>query len=292
MHGLIFVTWEKYLAERFGEEFLHIYRKTIGETPATAPLASRVYNDDTLLAGVHAASKLTGLTTATLLREAGRYYLMNGLTTHRCAYILTQVRSARELLLAMRGAHLQMRRTPDKLIPPVFGYEMISTNPNELVLIYDSPRHMCSMLWGAIEGAAERYGERVRITERTCMKQGAAACRFELCFFPPAHAPALRIDSPQQMARRRTQQQLANVVLATLPTSNGITLLELRALLQLRSVSASHTRPIVLLEALNHLQHAGLVSSTANQPGDDLSQRRYWRSPTAGVPLPAPHGHP
>jgi len=147
------------------------------------------------------------------------------------------------------------------------------------------------MLWGAIEGAAERYSERVRIAERACMKRGAPTCRFELCFFPPAQALALPIESPQQMARRRIQQQLANVVLAILPTSNGMTLLELRALLQLRNVSASHTRPIVLLEALTHLQHAGLVSSTANQPGDDLSHRRYWRAPTAGESLSVPHGY-
>ncbi len=47
MQGLIFVTCEKYLAERFGTMLLNIYRAAIGETAATAPLTSRVY-DDTL----------------------------------------------------------------------------------------------------------------------------------------------------------------------------------------------------------------------------------------------------
>jgi hypothetical protein len=32
MHGLIFVTWEKYLAERFGQALLHTYRSSIQET--------------------------------------------------------------------------------------------------------------------------------------------------------------------------------------------------------------------------------------------------------------------
>ena len=67
MHGLIFVTWEKYLSERFGGSFLYKYRAVIGETPAQSPLASRVYNDETLLAGVGAACKLTGLTADVLL---------------------------------------------------------------------------------------------------------------------------------------------------------------------------------------------------------------------------------
>ena len=67
MHGLIFVTWEKYLAERFGSSLLTKYRETIGEAAATSPLASRVYDDTTLLEGVGVACKLTRLSADTLL---------------------------------------------------------------------------------------------------------------------------------------------------------------------------------------------------------------------------------
>ena len=41
MHGLIFVTWEKYLAERYGEAILQHYREQIGETAGTSALTSR-----------------------------------------------------------------------------------------------------------------------------------------------------------------------------------------------------------------------------------------------------------
>ena len=36
MHGLIFVTWEKYLAERFGSSLLNDYRHAIGEVRSRA----------------------------------------------------------------------------------------------------------------------------------------------------------------------------------------------------------------------------------------------------------------
>src|SRR5437763_9132868 len=101
MHGLIFVTWEKYLAERFGDGLLSRYRSAIGETPASAPLCTHVYSDETMLAGVGAACKLTGLPADTLLREYGRYFMLNGLTRHLCAYLLTRVQSGRDLLLTM-----------------------------------------------------------------------------------------------------------------------------------------------------------------------------------------------
>src|SRR5438309_5519350 len=150
MHGLIFVTWEKYLAERFGASLLNTYRSAIGETPATAPLASRVYDDAVLLTGVAAANKLTHVPVDNLLRGYGRYFIINGLTSHLCSYLLEQVHSGRELLLAMRAAHAQMGRLPNGLTPPIFVFEMISTNPGELALIYDSNRHLCPVLWGAI----------------------------------------------------------------------------------------------------------------------------------------------
>jgi predicted transcriptional regulator len=40
----------------------------------------------------------------------------------------------------------------------------------------------------------------------------------------------------------------------------------LQRILQRQLADPQHVRPKALLDALNHLQHAGLVSSTANQP--------------------------
>lgn len=283
MHGLIFVTWEKYLAERFGPSFLQEYRVAIGETPANAPLASRVYDDATLLAGVSVVSDLTRLPVNTLLREYGLYFIINGLTSHLCAYLLQQVNSGRDLLLMMRKAHAQMRRTPDSLTPPIFGYEALATDPKGLTLIYDSDRHLCPVLYGAIEGAAERYGEKVQITETTCMNNGAAACRFEVRFFAPTSGPLSRLETPEQIARRNARQQLADMVLSVLPDTDGVTMADVQRMMQhWPQVSPQQLRPSVLLESLRHLIHAGLVASTANQPGDDLANRRYWRVPTSG----------
>ena len=279
MHGLIFVTWEKYLTERFGNALLNSYRAAIGETPATSPLANRIYDDATLLAGVGEAVRLTRLPADTLLREYGRYFMLNGLTSHLCAYLLTQVHSGRELLLVMRDAHAQMRRTPDAITPPLFRYETTSFPRNTFTLVYDSPRQLCAVLLGAIEGAAERYGEQVQVIERTCMKQGAAACRFEVRFFAGS---SRLLETPEQWARQEAQQQLANLVLEALPENNGITLAELQAWLYSRRVNPHQLRLSLLLTALHHLQHTGLVATTANQPGDNLSNRHYWRAPTSG----------
>lgn len=282
MHGLIFVTWEKYLAERFGTRLLTTYRSSLGETAASTPLVDRVYDDATLLAGVSVASKLTNIDADTLLREYGRYFIVNGLTSHLCAYILRQVNSGRDLLLKMRSAHAQISRTAEMVTPPIFKYEVFSSNADALVLVYDSPRRLCSVLHGAIMGAAERYGEQVAIKERACMKKGAASCRFEIIFSRPKGqitAPVTR----EQQAQNLQKQQFTNLILATLPDQGGITLRELLQMLQISSglFDTSLLRPSKVVEALNHLQFAGLVSSTASQAGDNFQNRRYWRTSLA-----------
>ena len=280
MHGLIFVTWEKFLSERFGSALLNVYRTTIGETAATSPLVSRVYDDATLLAGVGAASKLTGLAADTLLRDYGRYFMINGLTSHLCAYLLTQVHSGAELLLTMRDTHAQMRRTPDGLTPPLFTYQALSANPNDLALIYDSPRRVCAVLWGCIEGAAERYAERVKIVERSCMQKGAAVCYFEIHFSRlPSQFPSAQ-ETPEQRKSHRARRDLADLVLSVLPATDGVTLGELQRFLGSVGTHPDQLRPSVLLEALRHLQHVGLAASTPLQAGEDLLQRRYWQAPT------------
>jgi Haem-NO-binding len=126
MHGLIFVTWEKYLTERFGGSLLSAYRDAIGETPSDSPLASRLYDDATLLAGVGAANRLTGIAADMLLREYGRYFIINGLTSHLCSYVLSQIHSGQALLLAMRDVHARLRQTREGLTPPLFNYETSS----------------------------------------------------------------------------------------------------------------------------------------------------------------------
>jgi hypothetical protein len=281
MHGLIFVTWEKYLSERFGNALLNNYQQSIGETKSTAPLISHVYSDEVLLAGVGVASQLTQRSPDALLREYGYYFIINSLTSHLCAYLLTKVSTARDLLLMMRTAHNQMHHAQAEIEPPLFRYASISNDPDGLELIYDSPRKLCSVLYGAIEGAAKRFDERVQIVERACMKQGAPACRFEVHFY---RTPSQQLtETPEQKRKRQRQQNLEELLLHMLPVENGRTLPEIQMLLQQRSIDPLYARPHFLLETLQRLMHAGLVGSTANQNGDNLTQRRYWRATTMSI---------
>jgi heme-NO-binding protein len=301
MHGLVFVTWEKYLAERFGPSLLNDYRQAIGQGVGDAPLASRVYDDERLNAAIAAASRLTVTPVDTLLREYGRYFIVNGLTSRLCSYLLNQVYSARDLLLVMRDAHEQISQVAESVTPPLFQYRPMPDDPDGLYLIYDSPRQLCPLLVGAIEGGASRYGEQAMVTEESCMRRGAPVCVFAVHFIRPAADPqppgraAFAASSspsraslgspppasiPGQDERAAAQRRLADMLYAILPDAGGITLSEAQARLRAQFSDVDEAaHPFLVLEALNHLHHAGWVATTANQPGDTLGSRRYWRLP-------------
>jgi hypothetical protein len=296
MHGLVFVAWEKYLAERFGTSTLSDYRRRIGESPSDAPLTSRVYDDALLLAGVAAAHNLTGVPVDTLLYEYGRYFLINGLTSRLCSYLLTQVGNARDLLLTMSRAHAQMAQASEGIMPPLFGYDAIPGDPSGLYMYYDSPRQLCDLLRGAIVGAAERYGERVQVVEESCMKRGADVCSFAIRFAPisgtsmasqplasgTSGAPwASGLSQPGSIPdhQAEAQRRLADMIYVILPGEDGVTLSEIQAELRTSYPElAEAARPFLVLDALNHLHHAGWVATSANEPGDALGHRRYWRA--------------
>lgn len=277
MHGLIFVTWERFLTEQFGAVLLANYRTAIGETASTSPLANRIYSDEALLVGLEAACQLTGVSADTMLCRYGRYFILNELTSYLCSYLLSQVHCGRDLLLTMRRAHAQLQRSSAGTTPPLFKYEEVSGKTNELRLIYDSPRQLCCVLVGAIQGAAERFGEQVEIVEHTCMKRGDAFCHFELRFSSMQQKGTVAPLS----ANVEEKQALADLVLSLLPEQDGITLREVQDRLQRCRIPDQWMRPYRILDALRMLEHVGLASSSTNQPGDTLTSRRYWRALTS-----------
>lgn len=270
MHGFILVVWEKYLFEQYGESTLAAYRNAIANTPASIPLASRVYDDAFLLKNLDIVIQATGKTTNTLLRDFGRYLMTSSQTARFCSYIYSRAHNARDLLLLMYSSHGPLHQEGTSKCT----FETLSNNPNELLLSYTSRWRLCTLLQGVIEGTAQHFGERVSMIERACMHEGARACILELRF---SGSPYIRYESKELIQRLQAQKRIANTILQVLPTENGITLQELQERLQQLALPRQQTRPSVLLCIINHLYFAGIISSTANQPGDNLAHRRYWR---------------
>ncbi len=293
MKGIIFVVWEKYLQDRFGSTFLKSYRDTLGETQEQLPVTSRVYPDEMLVKGLQVANRISSLSEDNLMFEYGRYFMLNGLVEYLCGYLLAQAWTGYDLVLLMREAHAQMRRTPDGIMPPLFSYDVVSDDHQHMILTYDSQRKLCSLLEGAIHGSAERFGEQVKTHQITCMKHGANVCRMDVKFSGSSWAKNATPEVIQREKERLSKQGLSNLILQVLP-SNARESVDMntikRAIDQHQGPyfpeiyqHQRHLEPIHVSQvytALTKLQQVGLVASTASKPGDTFMSRQYWLAPT------------
>lgn len=293
MKGIIFVVWEKYLTDRFGTDFIDTYRKNIDEPIDQLPVSGRTYPDALLVKGLQTASKITFFSEDRLMFEYGRYFMVNGLVEYLCGYLLAQAWNAADLLLLMRDAHAQMRRTPDGLEPPLFAYKVLAEDHSHMMLTYDSKRKLCSLLEGCIHGSADRFGEKAYTREHSCMKRGGAVCRFEVRFEGESWAKRATPQMIEQEKQRLSKQGLSNLVLQALPYDRqaSLTLDDLHNMVQQNQgpyfpeIYKHQQQPTTvhvsqIYTVLAKLVQVGLVASTANQQGDTFTSRRYWRAPT------------
>jgi hypothetical protein len=293
MKGIIFVIWEKYLDERFGSKFIDNYRQEMGETRENLPVIGRMYPDELLVKGLGVAQRMSFLSADRLMFEYGRYFMLNGLVEYLCGYLLAQAWCAYDLLLLMREAHAQMRRTPDGVMPPLFSYEVLSEDHNHMILSYDSSRHLCSLLEGCIHGAAERFGEKAYTRELACMKRGAPLCRMEVRFEGESWAKRATPEMIEREKQRLSKQGMTNLLLQILPRDPeaSMDLDAIKAALSQHQgpyfpeIYKQQQRPETLhisqvYTSLAKLQQVGLVASTMNRPGDTFAIRRYWLAPT------------
>ncbi|HEX3640656.1 MAG TPA: heme NO-binding domain-containing protein [Ktedonobacteraceae bacterium] len=271
MHGLIFATWEKFLADRYGEVALGIYRSSIAGTGADIPLVTRTYPDEVLLKGVTATSKVTGVAPSILLYLYGEYFITNNFTSHVCSHLLEGIHSARDLLLTMRMAHQQLNHASSEIVPPLFQYEPLTGLG--IHIIYDSHRHLCPILYGAIEGAGKKYSEVVAVQEIACMQKGDDDCQFDVHFLGKwGLSPTADV---YQLGSNAGQRKMAETIFHMLPSEGlGITLHEVSSLLALHGHSV---RPSQIVGIMRQLQNVGLVILSAKQTGDIFSEREYLK---------------
>ena len=76
--------------------------------------------------------------------------------------------------------HEVVRVAIPNALPPEL--EVSEMGENAISIVYTSPRRLCAMLRGLVEGTARHYGETVHIEERSCMHRGDEACTFEILF--------------------------------------------------------------------------------------------------------------
>jgi Haem-NO-binding len=92
---------------------------------------------------------------------------------------------ARTFLLTVEDRiHELVRATVPDARPPQLHVEPLGEDG--VRISYSSPRKLCVLLGGLVEGTASHFGEAADIAEVECMLRGDPACLFEVRLAPAA----------------------------------------------------------------------------------------------------------
>ena len=176
MHGLILAELKKFVDDRLGPEHWPqlLDKASVG---GRIYLPIHHYPDAEAVALVQAACAHTGLSMDALLQQFGEFIAPDLLQMYS-AVIDRQWRTLEVVENTEETIHRVVRLRNPGASPPELRTER--PGPDEVVVIYASPRKMCGVAKGIVRGLARHFGERVTIEEASCMHQGASQCRISV----------------------------------------------------------------------------------------------------------------
>lgn len=176
MHGTIFAELQKYVETKLGPPAWRQLLSAAGiEREAYSPFD--IYPDTEVVALVSVASRITGAPAGALLEDFGEFIASDLLEMYWAAIDPTW-RTLDVLEHAEETIHAIVRINHKGARPPYL--EAQRTSPDEVLIVYKSPRRLCQVAKGISRGIARYYGEQVTVTDETCMHRGDADCRIRI----------------------------------------------------------------------------------------------------------------
>jgi Haem-NO-binding len=173
LHGVIFTSLRDYLTEEHSSD---LARKIFAAEPIY--LLSEAYPDERLIELIGRAAQAAGVEVDDLVHDFGVFTAEITFTRLYPAFFAIAP-SARDFLLTVENRiHELVRATIPNASPPQL--HVTELDDDGVRIEYSSPRRLCVLLRGLVEGTARHYGETANIEETACMRRGDPACLFDI----------------------------------------------------------------------------------------------------------------
>ncbi|MFP3941998.1 MAG: heme NO-binding domain-containing protein [Thermoanaerobaculia bacterium] len=172
MHGFILTRLEHFVTETFGAGAWEQIREKAGK-PGRVYVNLLEYSDEEVQALVAAASEVAGLSPAEVLEAYGKSLGPELVRIYR-PLLSDGWRTLEVLENTEDTIHEVVRRRNRRAAPPFLSTRR--SGPQEVTLVYNSPRKMCALARGIALGLAEHFEERVEVAEDSCMHRGDEEC--------------------------------------------------------------------------------------------------------------------
>ena len=174
MKGIIFNVVEEVVFDRFGPDAWDAMLETCGLDGVYTSLGS--YPDEELNKLVEAACSMTQATSADILRVIGSGAMPR--LQERYPTFFDAAPNARSFILSLNSIiHPEVRKLYTGAGCPHFHF---GHQDDDLLMGYNSPRKLCHLAHGFIDGLAKIYDETIIVDQPRCMHNGDASCQLRL----------------------------------------------------------------------------------------------------------------
>lgn len=180
MKGVVFCLFKKMVVTRIGPEAWDtLLERSKLSTVGGVFDGSTTYPDEDLYALFGAASAVTGRPAGELLRAFARFSFPDLVAVDPS--FVPPGSTARGFLRSVDSViHAEVRKQQPGAQLPYFGFE--ACPPDRLVMLYRSPRGLCDLVAGFIDGVGDYFAEEITQAHTRCRHRGDTECRFELHF--------------------------------------------------------------------------------------------------------------
>ncbi len=173
MKGVVFVKFEEFIEELWGDEFWDELLSEADLPSGGAYTTVATYDDQEMydLIGLVMAKKALTMQQA---QQAFGKWLFNKLLALAPSHA-HEIDNTFDFLHAVQNLiHVEVKKlNPDALLPE---FTFIEQSETELSMVYESPRHLCFLCEGLIHGLAEHTNEKIQTHQSECVHENGSQC--------------------------------------------------------------------------------------------------------------------
>jgi hypothetical protein len=176
MHGIIFSELKKYVDTKLGADAWTGLVHAAG-LPTKIYMPIHTYPDQEAVALVSAASQITGQPVDAVLQSFGEFIVPDLLRMYG-SLLKKEWKTLDVLEHTEETIHRVVRSQNPGAEPPRLQCTRLSATT--LVIAYTSSRKMCGVAKGIVRGIAAEFGDKVIVSESTCMLKGGTKCEISV----------------------------------------------------------------------------------------------------------------
>jgi predicted hydrocarbon binding protein len=179
MKGIIFNLLESFVCEGWGEQTYEEVLERCRLRTREPFIGPGTYPDADLVALVSAVTERLDIKMDDALHAFGKYAFAH-LVRKFPMFVQGHSHPKTFLKTIDDVIHVEVKKFLRDADPPHITFR--DPAPDELVLIYDSRRRMCTLAAGLVDGCAQFFAVPIECREIECARTGAATCTFHLRF--------------------------------------------------------------------------------------------------------------